>query len=522
MKRFYLFPLLALAACSATKASDASTDAGTAADVASSDALSDASGVGDAGQDTSTGKYAFPECDPAATTQRVSFVHVNDLHASYAPQPDGVSPIARIIGYLKASRTSNPYTVFTDGGDAYEKGSVAEQISKGLSTREIMRAMKFDVRVIGNHDYAWSKEEVLANSQDPNARVLSSNMQYIGDDPTQWQAVEYVALQIGCVKVGFFGFTSGPWDSTDSPIPGPFYPEFPATYEYAKLAQAIVDKHRKEVDLLIAVDHIGLSEDQALAKAVPGLDAVLSGHSHSFTLMPSDDGKSTPVVQSGAFCAHVVRLDLDVDLKSKQVTKVGYDTAGLGPDSNTPVDEAINQTVADIVRQHAPEWDKPLVQIENGVASDGAALVAMHAELEVFQADAALVDVHTTWSLWLPGPLTQQNFVDMFKVEREPAGTPGFNAAYTAKILGSELQKLTTLDPLNWVFQGPTTIEPTKTYKIALQKRTALNPTHMPGGAVVTEPKAEMEMWEVLDKYARVRGKACKYLDSENVVEGCQ
>lgn len=486
------------------------------------DAGADVTAVPDvAAADVTPSGHVFPACDPTATTQRVSFVHVNDLHASYEPGSDGISPLARIVGFLKQSRAENPYTVFTNGGDDYEKGSVAELLSQGLSTRELVRALQFDVRVIGNHDYGWSADEVLADTQDPFAKVLSSNIQYIGDNPANFAAVTYTVLQVGCVKVGFFGLTSQPWDSRDQLAPGDFYPEFPSNYDYAAVATDIVAKHRKEVDLLIGVDHIGLTADQILVKVVPGIDAILSGHSHDFTSLPLADPSAPPVVQSGAFCAHVVRLDVDVDLKTRQVTHFDYDTAGLTIDSTTAVDEATNDLVAATVRKYAPEWDKQLGTLSSPVGQADAALVAARAEMQVLGVDAALVDVHTTWSLWLPGPLNQQAMADMFKVEREPPGTPGFNSAYTAKITGEELQKLANLSPSDWAFVGPATIDPQATYKLGLQKRTALNAVEMPQGATVSEPQPATEMWQVLDKFTRARTKACLFVDSDAPVPGC-
>ena len=73
--------------------------------------------------------------------------------------------------------------MFTGGGDDYEKGSVAEQLSEGQATLEVMRAMKLDVRVLGNHDFAWSAEHTATYSRDPHAIVLSSNIEYIGENP---------------------------------------------------------------------------------------------------------------------------------------------------------------------------------------------------------------------------------------------------------------------------------------------------------------------------------------------------
>jgi len=88
----------------------------------------------------------WPTCSANAAMQRLSFVHVSDIHARYNPEPNSETPVGRIRGYYEAVKRENTYTVFTNGGDDYEKGSVAEELSGGQSTREIVKALGFDVR----------------------------------------------------------------------------------------------------------------------------------------------------------------------------------------------------------------------------------------------------------------------------------------------------------------------------------------------------------------------------------------
>ena len=57
---------------------------------------------------------------------------------------------------------------------------------------------------------------------------------------------------------------------------------------------------RPQVDVLIALTHIGISEDRALAAAVPELDLIVSGHSHRLHSEPEIvDG--VPILQAGSF-----------------------------------------------------------------------------------------------------------------------------------------------------------------------------------------------------------------------------
>src|SRR6185312_4397974 len=114
----------------------------------------------------------FPTCDASATTQQLTFVHVNDLHANYQLDANGVSPYAVLRGFYLATKAENPFTIFTSGGDEYEKGAVAEQMTEGLSTREILHGMNFDVRVLGNHDFGWNENEILEDARDPYSQVL--------------------------------------------------------------------------------------------------------------------------------------------------------------------------------------------------------------------------------------------------------------------------------------------------------------------------------------------------------------
>ncbi|MFA6035184.1 MAG: metallophosphoesterase, partial [Myxococcota bacterium] len=146
----------------------------------------------------------WPACSSSASEQKISFVHINDLHSSYNPDADGSSPASRLRGFYEKVHRENPYALFTNGGDDHEKGAVAEQWSRGVSTMEVVHAMKFDVRVLGNHDFAWGVDEVLDHSADPWGTVLASNTKYTGKDGV-FGAVEYAQTQEGCVKIGVFG-----------------------------------------------------------------------------------------------------------------------------------------------------------------------------------------------------------------------------------------------------------------------------------------------------------------------------
>ncbi|HEV2471098.1 MAG TPA: hypothetical protein VGS41_00420, partial [Chthonomonadales bacterium] len=65
-------------------------------------------------------------------------------------------------------------------------------------------------------------------------------------------------------------------------------------------------------DLVVALTHIGLSQDRKLAGAAPGIDVILGGHSHS-TLPEGERVGDTLICHTGAFGHHVGVVELQRD-----------------------------------------------------------------------------------------------------------------------------------------------------------------------------------------------------------------
>jgi len=220
----------------------------------------------------------WPACDKAARVQTLTFLHVSDVHAHYNPDSGGSSPLAQIRGFYERIRQENPFTLLTDAGDDYEKGSIAEVLSKGRTTRQVVRAMGYDVRTIGNHDFAWGLEELLAFSRDPTSIVFASNIELaVGQTGLPPGLTDYRALTLGCVRVGFFGLVSKPWNEKGEQYNGSYFPELRADFQYVEKARKIIDRHRREVDLLVLVSHLGVYQDTRIAEQTEGIDLIHGG-----------------------------------------------------------------------------------------------------------------------------------------------------------------------------------------------------------------------------------------------------
>ncbi|MBI5883134.1 MAG: metallophosphoesterase [Elusimicrobia bacterium] len=464
----------------------------------------------------------FPACDPKAKTQKIVFVHVSDLHANFNPGQDGVSPLARLRGYFDLTLSSEPFAIFTDGGDSHDKGSVVEQLSRGWATDRIVRSMRYDVRTMGNHDFAWVPDEAFAMSRDTGTLVLASNLTYKGKEPGLWGASDYGELQVGCVRVGFFGMVARSWTHQDEPSEAPFHPDLLSRLEYVERARELVSRHRKDVGLLVMVSHLGLEADEKIASQVPGIDLILGAHTHDILWKGRRVG-DTLLVQAGEGARLAARVEIAFDLGLSSVAASSCALFRNSP-GKAPADKIVQAAVEAELARYTPDLSREIAFVKENRDKKQIAAIAAAAARQALGVDAALVDAKTAWAVWTPGAVDLQGVYSTFKVERQPPGTPGFSSFMTAEVSGRDLMLIRDkTDQARFVYSGPGDLVPGRTYRLALQKRPALAPQRwLPPGVSLRHLRPAGEVWEALHRYARERTAACLHLDTEDRLGRCE
>ncbi|WP_024607290.1 metallophosphoesterase, partial [Pseudoalteromonas sp. TAB23] len=459
-----------------------------------------------------------PTCDANATEQSVRFVHVADLHARFGYEEQYFS---RIKAYYNQVASQTPHTLFTNGGDDYEKGTVAEQLSQGTATEEAIKAMQFDLRVVGNHDYAWGPEKLLSYSQDENAIVLASNTRYEAEQLQDFAGVGFAKVQVGCITLGVFGMTSVPWNELDEPIqddPIPdFIKQFKMSWQWQQIAQSIVNQYSGDVDYMIMLSHLGVGLDTDMATNVPGIDLVLGGHTHggeSYTTL--DNGAI--VLQPDFYAKGITDLTLNFNLADKSSPVVDYKT--IETDTIVERDETTKLAIDEIMGRYAPDAETEIAISENYPTDAQLAEITALAAKHSSTISAALLNPELVQKRWTPGTLTQEDFHKAFYVERQPSNTPGFNSIYKVTVSGSDLTTMFASQP-DWFLLKPEDIQPTNNYEVALFKGAALNPDLFFNSVTFSNVEPITEAWWLLDKYARARTSQCLHLDTDTELYSC-
>ncbi len=112
-------------------------------------------------------------------------------------------------------------------------------------------------------------------------------------------------------------------------------------------------KDVKDEDLVIGLTHIGIDEDKKLAEAVPKIDVIIGGHSHTKIPVPLKV-RDTIICQADAYAKYVGRLNLEaVDGK---VVKHDGELINLGPDVKE--DPEVEAVIEKYKTEMGPKWKR--------------------------------------------------------------------------------------------------------------------------------------------------------------------
>lgn len=296
-----------------------------------------------------------------AAQKMITIVHTNDMHShfnGFAPEMDyqpfdvgkdktfgGWARVATVINNVKKER-NNTVLVF-DAGD-FTMGSLFHMLNREEAFElRLLKAMGYDAITLGNHEFDLKPAGLTATLKTAKAKggmpqIVFSNPAFDRTQPVL-SALEdafieagvksYTVLERDGLKIGIFGILGK--DAIEvSPFAKPL--TFRDPVETAREMVAVL-RNKEKVDIVICISHSGLrdnpkkSEDIILAETVPGIDVIISGHTHTKLDKPLEV-KGTLIVQAWCYGRQVGILD------------IAYNDGKVSLQKYTPV--VINSTIA--------------------------------------------------------------------------------------------------------------------------------------------------------------------------------
>jgi len=244
----------------------------------------------------------------AETSTDITLVHINDTHAKvFEGKYDGMG-IAKVAEKVEALKAENPNTLLLDAGDSFH-GTTFATLEEGASIVKVMNAMNVDVMTAGNHDFNYGQDRLVELSKMANFPILAANV--TKEDGTNL-VDSYIIKEIDGVKIGIFGIAS----------PETTYKTHPDNVKGLTFAdpvessKAMVAELKGKADVIVALAHVGLDEETLvkstdIAKALPEIDVIIDGHSHT-DLEEGMMVNGVLIVSSGEYTKNVGIVDLTI------------------------------------------------------------------------------------------------------------------------------------------------------------------------------------------------------------------
>ena len=316
----------------------------------------------------------------------LNVLHINDLHSrieqvnKYDSTCDaetdakgecfgGIARVATKINELRDKIAGEGGNVIVlDAGDQYQ-GSLFYTTYKGKEVVEFMNVIGFDGMAVGNHEFDDGDEGLNVLVEGVEFPVVSGNLDLSQNNMLKDKVQDTLVLDVGGEKIGIISALAMDTPETASPSDSVIFMDDLESLKGD--AQALTDQG---VNKIIALTHVGYKRDQEFAAQVPGVDAVVGGHSHTLlgdmegalgpypTMVAGADGTEVPVVQAYAYSRYVGHLVLTFDDAGKLISAEGQPV--LLDNSVTP-DETIAARVA--------EMAAPIEELRNKVVAETSA-----------------------------------------------------------------------------------------------------------------------------------------------------
>ncbi|WBW95365.1 5'-nucleotidase C-terminal domain-containing protein [Oceanirhabdus sp. W0125-5] len=263
----------------------------------------------------------------------IDILSVNDFHGNVKENGKDIG-MAKMVGYINDQKAMNPNTLVVSAGDSYQ-GTALSNLTFGAPVNEMYKAMGLTASAVGNHEFDWGAHRIAQWSKDGGFPFLAANIyEKETGEPVSW-AKPYIIKEVAGKKIAFIGLSTIMTKDQTS-VENVRTLEFKSAAEGAKIWIEYLKAGKAEEgtpDVIVALTHVPAYQEnygsdptlpvtgdeiEALC-AVEGLDAVITGHSHT-TVAGYVNG--TPVVQAykNGRAVGKISIELNDDKSVKAIT----------------------------------------------------------------------------------------------------------------------------------------------------------------------------------------------------------
>ncbi len=441
-------------------------------------------------------EQALGQVQAAGEPEVVDVMFLHDTHSHlnpFATVENGESQVlggfAGIKTLIREQKEKNPETLLLDAGD-FSMGTLIQVVfEEEASELRMLGDLGMDATTLGNHEFDYGAEG-LANmmvtavdSGDPLPAMVVCNVDWdamkagtVTEEQRNLEAAfeyygveDYIVVEKNGVDIAITGVFGK--DCLDCVPNSPLLFKDPveAVKETVTRIQA-----EEDVDMIVCVSHSGTwadedkSEDEILAKKVPQLDLIISGHTHTKLEEPIVHG-DTYIVSAAEYGKYLGSLSMtrkaDGRWQMSSYELITVDSS-IEPDRETQakVDKLMAMVDSKYLEQFGFTKDQVLCTNEI-VFADSSDTGALHTEVNLgsimadaytyaveqfadgdeHPVDVAVVPAGTIRDTYALGDLTTENVFHSFSLGIGADGIPGY-PLISVYLTGAELKTVAEID----------------------------------------------------------------------------
>ena len=276
--------------------------------------------------------------DETYPPKSVDIMFFHDTHShldSFSTNMEGkeisVGGFARIKSLINLYKSYNPETLILDAGD-FSMGTLVQAIFSSESAElRMLGELGCEATTFGNHEFDYRSKglagalDAAVDSGEPvpalvlcnidweamEAEGLTEDQQLLKDAFERYGLRDYIMVEKDGVKIAILGVFG-----EDALACAPT-----CVLKFRDISEAAAEtvkeiQEKEDADMIICLSHSGTnpdeskSEDEILAKSVPAIDLIISGHTHTALTEPIRHG-DTYIVSAGEYGKYLGSLTLN-------------------------------------------------------------------------------------------------------------------------------------------------------------------------------------------------------------------
>lgn len=246
----------------------------------------------------------------ALMLEKIHIFHTNDLHSHFKYWP-------RMQSYVKEMRNKlgniGETSYLFDVGDHLDRSNIYTEATVGKGNVRLLNEAGYDVVTIGNNEgITLSHEELFHLYDNANFDVVVANVYASHGKKPAWMKPYVILTTAMGTKIGVIAATA---------MFEVYYEELNWHMDDARSTLLrLAHQLREEVDIVVCLSHLGITEDELLADECPEIDVIFGSHTHH--VLP--EGKvinGVLLTGGGKFGQYTGHLIIEYDKKLRKIVE---------------------------------------------------------------------------------------------------------------------------------------------------------------------------------------------------------